>query len=39
MTAALLAGVCVLLMYVVYELYMINHNIVEIGKLLEEEND
>ena len=39
MTIALLAGVCVLLCYAVYELYVINHNLVEIGRLLEEEND
>ena len=33
------ASVCVLLCYAVYELYVINHNLVEIGRLLEEEND
>ena len=39
MTVALLAGVCVLLIYVAYELSIINHNLVEIGRLLEGEND
>lgn len=37
MAAALLAGACVLLTYIGYELYVINHNLVEIGRLLEEE--
>lgn len=37
MIVALLAGVCVLLTYIGYELSIINHNLVEIGRLLEEE--
>ena len=36
MAVALLSGVCVLLAYVAYELSIINHNLVEIGRFLED---
>ena len=39
MAEALLAGACALLAYAVYELYVINHNLVEIGRLLEDEEE
>lgn len=39
MVAALLAGACVLLAYIGYELSIINHNLVEIGKFLENEEE